>query len=91
MATFTKISDTEQPVISVNPAHKISRIDDNTYGGFTECVPTSVEIGILLGSEMLTELAGTWAAVFTADSTTQAAHCQMRMDIARASSRPSRS
>jgi alpha-N-arabinofuranosidase len=36
MATFTKISIDEQPVISVNPAHKISRIDDNTYGGFTE-------------------------------------------------------
>ncbi|KFA61237.1 hypothetical protein S40285_08873 [Stachybotrys chlorohalonatus IBT 40285] len=36
MATFTKISIDEQPVISVNPTHKISRIDDNTYGGFTE-------------------------------------------------------
>lgn len=36
MATFTKISDDETPVISVNPSHKISRIDDNTYGGFTE-------------------------------------------------------
>lgn len=39
MATFTKILDTDQPVISVNPAHKISRIDDNTYGGFTEYAP----------------------------------------------------
>lgn len=36
MATFTKIADGEQPVISVNPAHKISKIDDYTYGGFTE-------------------------------------------------------
>lgn len=36
MATFTKIADDEQPVISINPAHRISRIEDNTYGGFTE-------------------------------------------------------
>lgn len=36
MATFTKIDDGEQPVITVNSAHKISKIEDNTYGGFTE-------------------------------------------------------
>jgi alpha-N-arabinofuranosidase len=36
MATFTRISDDAQPTISVNPLHTLSRIDDNTYGGFTE-------------------------------------------------------
>jgi len=36
MATFTKIPDDETPVVSVNPTHKISKIEDNTYGGFTE-------------------------------------------------------
>jgi alpha-N-arabinofuranosidase len=39
MATFTRIADGEQASISVNPLHTISKIDDNTYGGFTECVP----------------------------------------------------
>ena len=39
MATFTKIAESEPHVISINPAHKVSKIDDNTYGGFTECVP----------------------------------------------------
>lgn len=36
MTTFTKIGEDEQSVISINPAHKISKIEDNTYGGFTE-------------------------------------------------------
>jgi alpha-N-arabinofuranosidase len=36
MATFTKISEEDQPVITVNPAFKVSNIEDNTYGGFTE-------------------------------------------------------
>ncbi|CRK24014.1 hypothetical protein BN1708_003705 [Verticillium longisporum] len=36
MATFTKLTDEQQPVISVNPNHKIAKIEDNTYGGFTE-------------------------------------------------------
>ena len=36
MSTFTKIPDDQTPVISVNPSHKIARIEDNTYGGFTE-------------------------------------------------------
>lgn len=40
MTTFTKIGEDEQPVISINPAHKISKIDDNTYGGFTEYFST---------------------------------------------------
>ncbi|CAI4215363.1 unnamed protein product [Parascedosporium putredinis] len=33
MATFTKIDDGEQPVITVNSAHKISKIEDNTHMG----------------------------------------------------------
>lgn len=36
MATFTKIPDSEEPVIEVNALNKISKIDDNVYGGFTE-------------------------------------------------------
>lgn len=36
MATFTKIPEDQQPVITINPALKISKIEDNTYGGFTE-------------------------------------------------------
>lgn len=36
MATFTKLTDEQQPVISVNSNHKIAKIEDNTYGGFTE-------------------------------------------------------
>lgn len=36
MATFTKIPDTETPVISINALNKVSKINDNVYGGFTE-------------------------------------------------------
>lgn len=38
MATFTKISENDTPSISLNPAHRISKINDNVYGGFTEYV-----------------------------------------------------
>lgn len=38
MATFTRQSDDDEPEIFVNPAHKIAKIEDNTYGGFTEQV-----------------------------------------------------
>jgi hypothetical protein len=37
MATFTKIAEDQIPTIAINPEHKISRINDNIYGGFTEC------------------------------------------------------
>ena len=33
MMTFT---NEQQPVISINAAHKLAKIEDNTYGGFTE-------------------------------------------------------
>lgn len=36
MASFTKIADDAQPVITVHPALKGAKIEDNTYGGFTE-------------------------------------------------------
>ncbi|KAH9880475.1 hypothetical protein IAQ61_000766 [Plenodomus lingam] len=36
MATFTRIDESESPSISIHPAHKIAKINDNIYGGFTE-------------------------------------------------------
>lgn len=38
MTTFTRIPDSETPSISVNGKHKVSKINDNVYGGFTESV-----------------------------------------------------
>lgn len=38
MATFTKIPEADTPTITLNPQHKISKINDNVYGGFTEYV-----------------------------------------------------
>lgn len=43
MATFTKIPEQETPSIALNPAHKISKINDNVYGGFTEYVDSSAQ------------------------------------------------
>lgn len=36
MTTFTKLSNGEKPSVSVYPSHKLSKINDNIYGGFTE-------------------------------------------------------
>ena len=36
MTTFTKLQAGEQPSISVFPTHKLSKVNDNIYGGFTE-------------------------------------------------------
>jgi hypothetical protein len=36
MASFTRISDDETPTIIVHADHKIAKINDNIYGGFTE-------------------------------------------------------
>jgi alpha-N-arabinofuranosidase len=36
MATFTKIEESETPSITIHPSHKIAKINDNIYGGFTE-------------------------------------------------------
>ncbi|KAM0544522.1 hypothetical protein ACHAPJ_011816 [Fusarium lateritium] len=46
MSSFTKIGEEDQPVITVNPAHKISKIEDNTYGGFTEHMGRCIYGGI---------------------------------------------
>jgi hypothetical protein len=36
MATFTRIEEKETPSITIHPSHKIAKINDNIYGGFTE-------------------------------------------------------
>jgi alpha-L-arabinofuranosidase len=36
MTTFTKIAEGEQPSISVYPTHRLHKVNDNIYGGFTE-------------------------------------------------------
>lgn len=36
MSAFTQVSDEEVPRIAVDAARKISKIDRNIYGGFTE-------------------------------------------------------
>jgi alpha-N-arabinofuranosidase len=36
MASFTKIEESETASITINPAHKIAKVNDNIYGGFTE-------------------------------------------------------
>jgi alpha-N-arabinofuranosidase len=46
MATFTKIPESETPTISVNPNHKLSPINPNIYGGFTEHMGRCIYGGI---------------------------------------------
>ncbi|KAH0293373.1 family 51 glycoside hydrolase, partial [Aureobasidium melanogenum] len=46
MATFTKIPDSETPVVSVNYLNKIAKINDNVYGGFTEHMGRCIYGGI---------------------------------------------
>jgi hypothetical protein len=36
MASFTKIEESEMPSITIHPSHKIAKINNNIYGGFTE-------------------------------------------------------
>lgn len=36
MTSYTRIPDEERPTISVDSLQTIARIEDNTYGGFTE-------------------------------------------------------
>lgn len=36
MASFTRIDESETPSITIHPSHKIAKINDNIYGGFTE-------------------------------------------------------
>jgi hypothetical protein len=38
MTTFTRIPDSETATITVDARHRIAKINDNIYGGFTESV-----------------------------------------------------
>ncbi|KAM5341265.1 hypothetical protein ACJ41O_015374 [Fusarium nematophilum] len=46
MTSFTKLADGQRPVITTNPGHKIAKIEDNTYGGFTEHMGRCIYGGI---------------------------------------------
>ncbi|ORX99957.1 glycoside hydrolase superfamily [Clohesyomyces aquaticus] len=46
MATFTTIFEDESPSITINPLHKLSKINDNIYGGFTEHMGRCIYGGI---------------------------------------------
>ncbi|AEO58452.1 glycoside hydrolase family 51 protein [Thermothelomyces thermophilus ATCC 42464] len=46
MATFTRIEDGESPSITIHPSHKIAKISDNIYGGFTEHMGRCIYGGI---------------------------------------------
>ncbi|KAK4154521.1 putative alpha-L-arabinofuranosidase C [Chaetomidium leptoderma] len=46
MATFTRIDEGESPSITIHPANKIAKIDDNIYGGFTEHMGRCIYGGI---------------------------------------------
>lgn len=40
MTTFTKVADSEKPLIEVDAEKKLSEVDPMTYGHFTEYVQT---------------------------------------------------
>ncbi|KAL1633990.1 hypothetical protein SLS56_002581 [Neofusicoccum ribis] len=46
MASFTKIPEAETPSITINPKHRLSKINDNVYGGFTEHMGRCIYGGI---------------------------------------------
>ena len=46
MTTFTKLADGEQPKVSVYPNQRLSKINDNIYGGFTEHIGRCIYGGI---------------------------------------------
>lgn len=73
MTSYTKIPDDQQPVITVNPAFKISKIEDNTYGGFTEYAKGEMISSRITVADSLTN-SGTWAAASTAVSMIRATH-----------------
>jgi hypothetical protein len=76
MATFTKIPDSETPVVSINPLNKIAKINDNVYGGFTEYVVVLIPYH----ERHVTDISkDTWAAASTAVSTTLAIPYRMTM------------
>ncbi|OJJ49639.1 hypothetical protein ASPZODRAFT_128133 [Penicilliopsis zonata CBS 506.65] len=46
MTTFTKLSDAETPVVSIDPARRLSKINPNIYSGFTEHMGRCIYGGI---------------------------------------------
>jgi hypothetical protein len=60
MTTFTRIPDGETATITVDARHRIAKINDNIYGGFTE----SVEYTNLV-NEVLRHYPDTWAVAST--------------------------
>ncbi|KAF2789011.1 glycoside hydrolase family 51 protein, partial [Melanomma pulvis-pyrius CBS 109.77] len=46
MASFTRIDEAETPSITILPDHKIAKINDNIYGGFTEHMGRCIYGGI---------------------------------------------
>lgn len=86
MATFTKISEDETPSITVHPTHKISKINNNIYGGFTEYVPRFERYCIYHAYR----LPGTWAGAYTAASTTLEIPCRTRTVFAKMLLKPSK-
>lgn len=46
MTTYTKVEDSEQATISVYPSHKLSKINKNIYGGFTEHIGRCIYGGL---------------------------------------------
>lgn len=58
MATYTKIPEWETPSISVNPRHKLSKINDNIYGGFTEHMGRCIYGGIYDPGNPLSDVNG---------------------------------
>ena len=80
MATFTKIPDTETPVVSVNHLNKIAKMNDNVYGGFTEYILLILSLTM----HHVTNISkGIWEGASTAAFTTLATLYQMRTVSAR--------
>ena len=46
MTTYTEIRDGEQATISIYPSHKLSKINENIYGGFTEHIGRCIYGGL---------------------------------------------
>lgn len=87
MATFTKIPDTETPVISINALNKISKINDNVYGGFTEYAMVYTKLFHIL---LLIPQPGTWVVASMEESTTQETDSRTSTDSAKMSLRQCR-
>lgn len=58
MTTYTKIPVSETPVITINPFHELSKINDNIYGGFTEHMGRCIYGGIYDPGNALSDESG---------------------------------